>query len=196
MRKILFSEKTGRINAERSVKYKRICLKITPDGDIRLTAPFFTGWGTMISFAESHSAWIEKAKARQRKRNEENRRLADGIVHEDHVSLRKRAEAYLPERLKAINAASINAKYNRITLKDNRSNWGSCSSRGNINLNIHLMQIPVHLSDYVIMHELCHLRYLNHGKEFHSLLDSLCGGKEKEYSSELKKYSFLLRFKD
>jgi predicted metal-dependent hydrolase len=78
--------------------------------------------------------------------------------------------------------------YGRIALKDNRSNWGSCSAKGNINLNIRLHLLPEHLRDYVILHELCHLRHMNHGPEFHKLLESLCP-LHLELKKELGKFS-------
>ncbi len=79
--------------------------------------------------------------------------------------------------------------YNRLFLKNNVSNWGSCSAQRNINLNVNLVNLPEHLIRYVILHELCHLVYMNHGPRFHSLLDSVCSGKEKELAKQLRGYS-------
>lgn len=79
--------------------------------------------------------------------------------------------------------------YNRLFLKNNVSNWGSCSVKKNINLNINLVNLPEHLARYVILHELCHLVYMDHGPKFHALLDSVCGGKEKELARLLKGYT-------
>ena len=81
--------------------------------------------------------------------------------------------------------------YNRLFLKNNVSNWGSCSTKRNINLNVNLVNLPEHLIRYVILHELCHLVYMNHGTRFHALLDSVCGGKEKELAKQLRGYSLL-----
>lgn len=76
--------------------------------------------------------------------------------------------------------------YRKVFIKNNVSNWGSCSSAKNINLNMKLIFLPDRLQQYVILHELCHLTHPNHGKEFHTLLDRLCCGKEKELHKELK----------
>ena len=116
----------------------------------------------------------------------------------------KRARAVLPKLLEEL-SGSINKRvkitdgrgrtvespfsYNRLFLKNNVSNWGSCSIKRNINLNVNLVNLPEHLIRYVILHELCHLVYMNHGTRFHSLLDSVCGGKEKELAKELRGYS-------
>ena len=89
------------------------------------------------------------------------------------VELRKQAKAYLPGRLTEL-AAQHGFSYNQVRIKHNVSNWGSCSVKKNINLNLNLMRLPAELQDYVMLHELCHLKYMNHGKEFHALLESVC----------------------
>ena len=93
----------------------------------------------------------------------------------DVEALRSRAKAELPPRLSQLSALH-GFKYNKVFIKNNVSNWGSCSSLGNINLNLRLVTLPQELQDYVMLHELCHLRYLNHGPEFHALLESVCPG--------------------
>lgn len=100
--------------------------------------------------------------------------------------LRYEAKEVLPQRCAQL-AAAHGFKYNRIFLKDNSSNWGSCSKLNNINLNIHLVRLGSELADFVILHELCHLRHRNHGADFHNLLNNLCNGREKELSKMLRK---------
>ena len=101
-------------------------------------------------------------------------------------ALRVRAKAELPPRLRTL-AAQHGFIYNKVFIKNNVSNWGSCSSLGNINLNLRLVALPAHLADYVMLHELCHLRYMNHGKPFHALLESVCPG-HRALEKELKGY--------
>lgn len=102
-------------------------------------------------------------------------------------TLRAEAKAWLVPRLEEL-ASRHGFTYNRVFIKNNVSNWGSCSTKGNINLNMQLMRLPEELRDYVILHELCHLKELNHGAGFHTLLDSLCDGREKELRSQLRRY--------
>ena len=83
--------------------------------------------------------------------------------------LRQEAKAYLPARLEML-ACRFGFKYAKVFIKHNLTNWGSCSSKGNINLNLNLLRLPEYLADYVILHELCHLREPNHGPGFHALL--------------------------
>ena len=101
-------------------------------------------------------------------------------------ALRARAKRELPPRLAAL-AARHGFIYNKVFIKNNVSNWGSCSSLKNINLNLRLVTLPPELQDYVMLHELCHLRHLNHGREFHALLESVCPG-HRELARELKEY--------
>lgn len=103
--------------------------------------------------------------------------------------LRAEAKAFLPGRVAEL-AASHGFEYGRVAVKHNVSNWGSCSSKKNINLNLNLMRLPEDLRDYVILHELCHLEHMNHGPEFHALLESLCPG-HRELSRRLKDYKLI-----
>ena len=104
-------------------------------------------------------------------------------------ALRARAKAELPPRLKELSAAH-GFTYRRVFIKNNVSNWGSCSVRGNINLNLRLVTLPSELQDYVMLHELCHLREMNHGPRFHALLESVCPG-HRELARQLRQYRIL-----
>ncbi|MBR4788540.1 MAG: M48 family metallopeptidase [Bacteroidales bacterium] len=105
------------------------------------------------------------------------------------AELRKAAKAYLPGRLREL-ATLHGFSVNSVRIKHNVSNWGSCSVKGNINLNLNLMRLPQDLQDYVMVHELCHLRYMNHGAEFHKLLESLCPN-HLELRKRLKEYKLI-----
>ena len=98
--------------------------------------------------------------------------------------LRAQAKAELPPRLAQL-ALKHGFHYNKVFIKNNISNWGSCSSLGNINLNLRLVTLPEELRDYVMLHELCHLKYMNHGPKFHALLESVCPG-HKELAKALR----------
>lgn len=87
--------------------------------------------------------------------------------------LRKESKIFLRFKLEHF-AAKYGFKFGRLAIKHNSTNWGSCSRQGNINLNLNLMRLPEPLCDYVILHELCHLREPNHGPKFHVLLEQLC----------------------
>lgn len=100
-------------------------------------------------------------------------------------TLRREAREKLPERVRQL-ADYFGYSYRRIFLKNMKTRWGSCSAAGNINLNIHLMQLSPHLIDYVILHELVHTVHKNHGPGFWTELDRITG-KAKTLDKELKK---------
>ena len=112
----------------------------------------------------------------------------------DVERMRASAHEQLPPRAREL-ASKYGFRPVRIFIRNNRTNWGSCSSKGNINLNLHLMKVSPELRDYVILHELCHLRHLNHGPEFHALLNELCmaelGEPEKSLGARLKRQKVL-----
>lgn len=87
--------------------------------------------------------------------------------------LREEAKILLPQKLSYF-SDQYGFHFHKVTIKHNSSNWGSCSRAGNINLNLNLIRLPEPLCDYVILHELCHLREPNHGPRFHALLERLC----------------------
>lgn len=101
--------------------------------------------------------------------------------------LRREAQSYLPDRVEKL-AIECGFKYSHVSVKNAHTRWGSCSAKDNINLNIHLMRLPEYLSDFVILHELCHTVHKNHGAGFHDLLNRLVCGREKELDKELNKY--------
>jgi len=102
-------------------------------------------------------------------------------------TLRIEAKEYLPKRTLEL-AQKHNFRFNKIFIKNTKTLWGSCSGRNNINFNLHLLRLPDHLIDYVIIHELCHTIQKNHGKPFWDLMDSILGN-AKKLSKELKDYS-------
>lgn len=97
------------------------------------------------------------------------------------------ARHYLPSRLREL-ARLHDFSCNRVSIRNNRSNWGSCSSKDNISLNMKLMMLPYHLIDYVLLHELVHTRIRNHGPDFHEMLDELTLGKSGLLKAEMKKF--------
>lgn len=87
--------------------------------------------------------------------------------------LREEAKILLPQKLSYF-SDQYGFHFRKVTIKHNSSNWGSCSRAGNINLNLNLIRLPEPLCDYVLLHELCHLKEPNHGPHFHALLERLC----------------------
>lgn len=97
------------------------------------------------------------------------------------------ARKYLPGRIAEL-SEQHNLAFNKLSIRNNRTNWGSCSSRNNISLNQKLMKLPDYLIDFILLHELAHTKVKNHGPGFWKLLDELSGGKAKELTKEVKNY--------
>jgi len=100
--------------------------------------------------------------------------------------MRWEAKIYLPKRLKEL-ADKHGFKYQNVSIKNASTRWGSCSSVNNINLNLHLMRVPEHLIDYVLLHELAHTVVKNHGEKFWLLLEQ-CYPNARKADKEMNKY--------
>lgn len=99
---------------------------------------------------------------------------------------RREAKVVLPGRINEL-ADQYGFKYRSLSIKNMKTRWGSCTGRNGINLNLHLVRLPDHLRDYIILHELVHTLHKNHGRYFWEQLDTLCGD-AKKMARELKSY--------
>ena len=156
----------GEVFLRKSVRARRVSIRVHPDRGVIVTVPFYVPYSTGMAFFNSRREWVRDALERARSRN------ADLPEGESIDTLRARAKASLPPRLKAL-ADRYGFRYNRVAIKHNTSNWGSCSTKGNINLNLNLMRVPVPLQDYILLHELTHLRHPDHSAAFHAELERL-----------------------
>ena len=100
-------------------------------------------------------------------------------------ALRLQAERVLPERIRAL-SQQHNLPFGACRVNVSKGRWGSCSGRRDISLSCYLALLPPHLREYVMLHELCHTREMNHGPRFWALLDNLTDGKAKALRKELK----------
>ncbi|MDR0546646.1 MAG: M48 family metallopeptidase [Dysgonamonadaceae bacterium] len=105
----------------------------------------------------------------------------------DEMELRRQALSYLPKQLKYL-ADTHHFHYQSVKIRKSKTRWGSCSSKKIINLSFYLMLLPVHLIDYVLLHELCHTVEMNHSVAFWTLLDRHTGGKAKALRKELRNH--------
>ena len=196
----------GEITIRRVALSRRVKLSVHPAKGVLVTIPWLVSYSRAIEFINEKESWISATMIRQSKRREDEAvRIGPGkplkligkeipfenfrkeTFEEDiNKSIRKEAKNYLPERVKVL-SDRYGFNPGKVTIRNNRSNWGSCARSGNISLNMHLMRLSPELADFVIIHELCHLKHRNHGPQFHYLLDELCGGREKEFNKILKR---------
>lgn len=117
-------------------------------------------------FIAKHQDWISKAVARQERRRREAGDTPPLTAQELHM-LTGRAKEFIPQRV-AFYAPQVGVTYGRITIRHQRSRWGSCSAQGNLNFNCLLMLAPPEVIDSVVVHELCHRKEMNHSDRFYA----------------------------
>ena len=150
----------------RVIKSRRrtIALEVTSDGDIILRAPWYASRWDIERFAESKEEWLNQTLKKLSQKKKE-RVKANPTGEEEIHELAKRARKVIPPRVEHY-AEKIGVEYGRIAIRSQKTRWGSCSSKGNLNFNCLLMLVPEDVMDYVIVHELCHLIELNHSPAF------------------------------
>lgn len=170
-----FIEGVGWVHFRRSKKARRISIRIRPCHDVEVLLPLYSGLYSGEKFVLRKSTWIKSTQDRIRKRNNGSMLLEKHPEYEQIIAgWRKAALDYLPARLNEM-ALKYNFHYSKVSLRNNKTRWGSCSHKNNISLSIRLMRLPRHLADYVILHELVHTVHKNHGKEFWALLEEITG---------------------
>lgn len=164
--KVIIDPQIGEVVFRKSMRSRNISIRVHPVKGVSVTVPYMLPYAAARLFFEARRDWIIQTMARQK----EQSRNVHVATPDEIESLRRQAKAELPSRLAEL-AARYGFIYNRVSIKHNATNWGSCSSKGNINLNLSIMRLPRVLQDYVLLHELCHLRHQDHGHGFHLLLE-------------------------
>lgn len=123
----------------------------------------------IYSFIESKKSWIEKNLSKINERQKATEEL-EPFSQEDIKALTEKAKEIIPERVKYY-AQLIGVTFNRITIRCQRTRWGSCSSKGNLNFNCLLALFPLEIIDSVVIHELCHRKHMNHSPKFYAEIE-------------------------
>lgn len=145
---------------------KTIAIEIKSDLSIIVRAPKRVSQKAIMDFVKEKQDWINKNLAKMYIRQEEKRNRKEMPLSDDDIKkLADKALKIIPDRVEYF-AGIIGVKYGRITIRNQKTRWGSCSSRGNLNFNCLLMLTPPEVQDYVVVHELCHLKQMNHSKMF------------------------------
>ena len=152
---------------------KTLAIEVRPDGSIRIRAPRFCTNAAIRRFMQKNRAWIAgklelAAQRQQRKTTPEGRPFTDREIRE----LAERALRELPPRVRQY-AGQMGVTYGRVTIRCQRTRWGSCSSKGNLNFNCLLMLAPSEVQDYVIVHELAHRMEMNHSPRFWRIVEEI-----------------------
>jgi predicted metal-dependent hydrolase len=143
---------------------RTLALQVRQNGEVVVRAPLFVREQEVRRFVEEHLEWIKK---QQRKLTfaAEQRSEIRPLTEEELSALREQARRDLTERAK-LYAPRVGVTYGRISIRHQKTKWGSCSSGGNLNFNCLLMLAPEAVRDYVVVHELCHRKQMNHSEAF------------------------------
>ena len=164
---IMIEDKTIPVVLERKER-KTLSIGIQEDGSLMIKAPLYMKKETIERFLNQKRYWIYK----QAKRMEDNRKNQIVYSREQERVLRQQARKRLTERTDYYKTI-LGVNYKRIRIADQKTRWGSCSSTGTISYNWHLVLLPDAILDYVVVHELCHLRQMNHSKDFWKLVEGM-----------------------
>ena len=148
-------------------KRKTISIRITENGTVEVRAPLHLADSRIHQFVVSKENWIRK--------HLQNRKAPaqPPFTPEEMQALADEALEIIPKRV-AHFANSIGVTYGRITIRNQKTRWGSCSAKGNLNFNCLLMLAPPEVLDYVVIHELCHRKEMNHSARFWGEVEKLC----------------------
>lgn len=150
---------------------KTVALEIRPDGSLLVRAPQRMTVREIDCFLDEHAEWVRKHLAQLQARQEELsevKLLSMGEIR----ALADQALQVIPERVRYY-APLVGVTYGRITIRNQRTRWGSCSSKGNLNFNCLLMLMPPEILDYVVVHELAHRKEMNHSPAFWAIVESV-----------------------
>ena len=144
---------------------RRTCqIQVKTDGSVIVRAPMRMPERDILRFVSEKEEWIEKSQKKAMAARERAESI-EPLSNEDIEELANRALEYIPDRVEHF-APMVGVSYGGITIRNQKTRWGSCSGKGNLNFNCLLMLTPESIIDYVVVHELCHLKEMNHSPQF------------------------------
>lgn len=150
-----------------SARARRLRITVRCDANVIVTAPYFFSQNKVEKFLTDKAGWILKKIAYFQKLGPVIERRKGCVV--EYRKLKQQARVFVKEKITLLNQ-SYNFSFNRVCIKNHKSRWGSCSKKGNLNFNYKIIHLPVELAEYIVVHELCHLKELNHSSRFWALV--------------------------
>ena len=152
-------------------KRKTLSLQVREDGTVLVRVPNRVREREIRSFVQGHMDWIIRQQSRMEQAVAARSEISP-LTEEELQRLREEARRDLTARA-AVFAPRIGVTYGRISIRHQKTKWGSCSSKGNLNFNCLLMLAPEAVLDYVVVHELCHRKQMNHSPAFWSEVERI-----------------------
>jgi predicted metal-dependent hydrolase len=169
---------------------KTIAIQVNSDLSVTVRAPYGVTEKYIEEFLNKNEAWISKQmnEIKVKKKSVESGNV-ENVTLDKIKALADQALKIIPARVEYF-ARIIGVTYGNITIRNQKTRWGSCSSKGNLNFNYQLYYLPDELLDYVVIHELAHRRYMDHSKEFWAEVEKYCPD-YRERRQQLKKYKLV-----
>ena len=171
---------------------RSVGITVKPGGEIIIRAPKLMPNAMVLSYVQQKESWLVKTYEKQR-----NIPASIPMEEKSHQTLalekryRDAARDYIPKRVEYYHQFT-GGHFEKITIRDQKTRWGSCSANGTLSFNFRLMMAPPRVLDYVIVHELCHLTHMNHSKDFWNMVESILPN-YKEHKKWLKENGHTLR---
>lgn len=164
---------------------KSMALEVQRDGRVLVRVPKRISRFAVKRFVAGHAEWIYEKRKQVAERRTECLPYNFPIWEEMAAGERKKAKEKILERVRYY-ANEMQVSYQTVAMRNQKSRWGSCSAKGNLNFNYRLAYLPEEILDYVVVHELAHRRYMDHSKKFWQVVEKFCP-EYKEYKEALGK---------
>lgn len=184
--KIIDLPETGEILLEKSSRAQRINITVKPVSGIRVAVPRGVSFQQAEQVVRNKAEWIQVQLEKVRDTEKLSRKL---LKNSGYIS-RAAAKGIIVSRLKEL-ACVHKISYNKIFIRNQKTRWGSCSSKKNLSINYKIAVLPQHLMDYVLLHELVHIKHLNHSRLFWDELNILVGD-ARSLDRQLNEFNALL----
>ncbi len=164
---VLIQDREINFSLRQSKLSKRLRLNIHSDGRIAVSAPKRVSMGRIESFIQSNADWLLLRLAEIAAKPQTTR--SPKHTAKEIAAYKRQARDLVKNRITELNK-SYGFRFGAIAIRNQKSRWGSCSKRGNLNFNYRIALLPAEYADYIIVHELCHLKEFNHSKKFWDLV--------------------------
>ena len=184
-RSLLYSNKESRENRRFAMNVKIIrsnrktlAIQINPDLSVTVRAPMYAPQSDIERILIEKESWIQKHIEKIREQEAKKKEIqgesveSEYLTNEEIKKLADKALQHIPKRV-SYYAKQIGVTYGKITIRNQKTRWGSCSGKGNLNFNCLLMLTPPEVIDYVIVHELCHRKEMNHSGAFRAEVEKI-----------------------
>lgn len=157
---------TDEVQLRVSSRARHLRITVRPGGAVVITRPRRVSEATAIAFLQSKKSWLLRATSKMKQVAPP---ISAAVRHQEYRARKERAAALVAERL-AVLAPRYGFTYRRVVIRNQKTRWGSCSRRGTLSFNYRILDLSPALVDYLIVHELCHLKEMNHSARFWELV--------------------------